>query len=75
MMNKFEKKAMLLEVLGEVVGRLENDKEWILKEYQCVDKEEGKWDYVDVAYEDLDEKKQCKAEAMDAVIKHLEKLI
>lgn len=75
MMNKFEKKAMLLEVLGEVVERLENDKKWMLQEYKRIDDETDKWDYVDVAYEDLNEKQQCKVDAMEAVIKHLEKLI
>ena len=75
MMNKFEKKALLLEVLGEVVERLENDKKWMFQEYKCIDEETGKWEYVDVEYEDLNEKQQCKIDAMDAVIKHLEKLI
>ena len=75
MMNKFAKKAIMLEELGKVVVRIEDDIKWTGQRYECVDEENGKWDYVDIPAEEMDENRIEHIEAMRAIIKHLEKLL
>lgn len=76
MMNKFEKKAILLSILGSVVERIEWDVANEKQSYKNIGTEEDpKWEWVDVSYDELEEKPQARIEAMESVIKHLEKLI
>lgn len=75
MMNKFEKKAELLRVLGETVSRIEDSRRCETQSYRCVDEESQKWDWVDVPYEELEEREKVRVDAYDMIIKHLEKLL
>ena len=75
MMNKFEKKAELLRVLGETVSRIEDSRRCETQSYRCVDEESQKWEWVDVPYEELEERDKIRVDAYDMIIKHLEKLL